>query len=63
MSMCGECSSWGSKVKETRKDTRWGWRWRLRECVECGHRWSTYEVPAEALSVDGDGDPEGRLER
>ena len=61
--MCGECSSWGSKVKETRKDTRWGWRWRLRECGECGHRWSTYEIPAEALSVDGDGDPEGRLER
>jgi transcriptional regulator NrdR family protein len=63
MSSCEECGSWGSKVKETRKDTRYGWRWRLRDCEECGHRWSTYEVPAGALSVDGDADPDGRLER
>ncbi len=63
MSACGECGSWKSQVKESRRDTRYGWKWRLRDCVECGHRWSTYEVPAETLQVENDGDPNGRLER
>lgn len=63
MSVCSECGSWKSKVKESRRDTRFGWKWRLRDCMDCGHRWSTYEVPAAGMTVDGDGDPEGRLER
>ena len=63
MSACPECGSWGSKVREARKDTRFGWKWRLRDCYDCEHRWSTYEVPAELLSVEGEGNPEGRLER
>lgn len=63
MSACPECASWNSRVKETRHDTRYAWRWRLRDCVECDHRWSTYEVPALVMTVDGDGNPNGRLER
>lgn len=61
--MCPNCSSWRSRVLETRRDTRYGWKWRLRQCYECDHRWSTYEMPAEHVSVDGDGDPDGKLER
>lgn len=63
MSQCPSCASWHSKVKETRPDTRFGWRWRLRDCSQCDHRWSTYEVDAEGLSVDGQGDPNGKLIR
>jgi transcriptional regulator NrdR family protein len=62
MSMCPVCNSWHSKVKESRKDTRYGWKWRLRDCQECGHRWATYEVPTGSLNVEG-GDPSGKLER
>ena len=63
MSVCVSCGTWASSVKESRRDTRFGWKWRLRDCKECGYRWSTYEVPAEMLEVDGDGDTDGRLER
>lgn len=63
MSACPQCGSWSSKVKESRRDTRFGWKWRLRHCYDCQHRWSTYEVDANTLSVEGEGNPEGRLER
>jgi transcriptional regulator NrdR family protein len=63
MSLCPVCGSWQSKVKESRRDTRYGWKWRLRDCSNCEHRWSTYEVPAETLQVESDGNPDGRLER
>jgi len=63
MSLCPECGSWRSKVKESRRDTRYGWKWRLRECHDCYYRWSTYECPAEAMSVDGEINEHGRLER
>lgn len=62
MSQCPSCGSWQSKVKETRPDTRFGYRWRLRDCSECDHRWSTYEVPVDTLSIEG-GDPNGKLIR
>jgi transcriptional regulator NrdR family protein len=63
VSTCPSCGGWKSQVKESRRDTRFGWKWRLRDCSECQHRWSTYEVPVDVLSVEGDGDPDGRLER
>jgi transcriptional regulator NrdR family protein len=62
MSACTSCGGWNSKVKESRKDTRFGYKWRLRDCSGCGHRWSTYEVPVELLEVDG-GNENGKLER
>ena len=63
MSACPECGSWERKVKESRKDTRYGWKWRLSDCLNCGHRWDSYECPAAGMTVDGEGNPEGRLER
>jgi transcriptional regulator NrdR family protein len=63
MSVCTECGSWNSKVKESRKDTRYGWKWRLRDCVDCGHRWSTYEMPADNIEATSEGDPNGKLHR
>ncbi len=63
VSVCAECGTWRSKVLESRKDTRFGWRWRMRECLDCEHRWATYEVDAETMTIEGHGDPNGRLER
>lgn len=63
MSACTNCGSWKSTVKESRRDTRFNYKWRLRECLDCNQRWSTYEVPVDLLSVDGTGDENGRLER
>jgi transcriptional regulator NrdR family protein len=63
MSQCTQCGSWQSQVKESRRDTRFGWKWRLRDCISCDNRWSTYEMPVENVTVDGMGDPNGKLER
>jgi len=62
MSLCSECGSWKSKTLETRRDTRYGWKWRRRLC-ECGHEWATYEMPADTVQVDGEANQDGRLER
>lgn len=62
MSLCSECGSWKSKTLETRRDTRYNWTWRRRRCDQCGHVWSTYEVPATNLEADPI-NPDGKLER
>lgn len=65
MSVCVSCGSWSSVVKETRRDTRFNWRWRFRECKECSHRWATYELPESSLDVANTEpiNPDGALER
>lgn len=63
MSACPACGTWNSKVRESRHDTRYGWKWRLRDCLDCNQRWSTYEVPVDGMTVDGTANPSGRLER
>lgn len=45
MSACPECHTFSSKVIDTRKQPETGWTVRRRECYECTHRWTTYEVP------------------
>jgi transcriptional regulator NrdR family protein len=63
VSCCPECGEWKSKTKETRKDTRYGYKWRRKECLECGHIWDTYEIPMSAMEITEDGNPEGKLHR
>ena len=46
MSACPECHTFSSKVVDSRKQMENGWTVRRRECYECHHRWTTYEVPA-----------------
>jgi transcriptional regulator NrdR family protein len=62
MSICVECGSWSSKTLETRKDTRFNWKWRLRQCNECGNRWSTYELPSDSVDAEPI-NPHGKLDR
>lgn len=52
MSACTDCSSWNSRVLESRRRPETGWQYRRRECVDCGTRWATYEVPAQDVLVD-----------
>lgn len=63
MSTCPECGSWQSAVKESRKDTRWGYKWRLRDCQNCQHRWATYEVPVDCMEINDAPHPSGKLIR
>lgn len=50
MSLCTECGE-DSIAIETRMDHR-GWRRRRRVCKVCAHRFTTYEIPADSLTVD-----------
>ena len=50
MSACPECHTFNSKVIDSRKQMETGWTMRRRECYECGHRWTTYEVPTADIS-------------
>lgn len=63
MSICVECGSWNSKTLATRKDTRFNWTWRRKECKDCGHQWKTYEIPVENLGQVEPSNPEGRLDQ
>ena len=42
----------GTKVLESRIDTRYGWGWRRRECLGCRVDFATYELPATAIDLD-----------
>jgi transcriptional regulator NrdR family protein len=42
----------GSKVLESRMDTRYGFAWRRRACLGCGADFATYELPVDALDID-----------
>ena len=55
MSACPDCGSWDSRVLESRRRPETGWHYRRRECLNCDHRWGTYEVPAQDVNV---GDPD-----
>lgn len=54
MSACPECADIKTKVMQS-----WvlknGWTVRRRRCIYgCNHLWLTYEVPCDALTLDGD---------
>lgn len=63
MSLCPECGAWESKTLETRKDTRYNWRWRRRRCLTCETIFETYEIQTGNLETAEPANPEGRLER
>jgi transcriptional regulator NrdR family protein len=63
MSICTQCGSWSSKTKETRRDTRYNWKWRWRVCNDCGHDWQTYEIPTDSLTNPEPANPDGKLNR
>jgi len=50
-SMCPFCNSAKHKVLEVREDKQRGMTRRRRECLDCGSRWSTYEVEADRLDL------------
>ena len=62
MSVCAQCESWDTKTLETRKDTRYNWRWRRKQCNECHEVFESYEIPAQFLTLP-EPLPGGKLER
>lgn len=50
MSACTNCAEFGSRVLSSRP-SRLGWTCRRRECLHCGSRFTTYEVPKENLTI------------
>lgn len=63
MSLCPQCGAWESKTLETRKDTRFNWRWRRRRCLDCNTIFETYEIPVGNLTIPEEINPGGKLER
>jgi transcriptional regulator NrdR family protein len=63
MSTCPECASWKTKTLATRKDTRYNWTWRRKECQRCGHKFQTYEIPVENVGLPDPVNPNGRIEQ
>lgn len=63
MSICTECGSWSSKTLETRKDTRFNWKYRRRKCNHCSRVFETYEIDATIINDTVPVNPDGRLER
>ena len=62
MSVCPECTSWRTKTHATRQDTRYNWRWRSKECLDCGERYESYEIPSQFLSLPEEwANPDGKL--
>lgn len=62
MSTCPECGSWDTSTKATRKDTRYNWRWRYKECNECNHKFESYEIAVQYLTFPEEpANPNGRL--
>lgn len=54
--LCARCKSFESKVVDTRRLEDHNRILRRRECLLCGHRWATYEIPAIELKGEmGDG--------
>ncbi len=63
MTMCIACGSWDSKTLETRKDTRYNWKYRRRKCNRCNRVFETYEIDATIIDDTEPVNPDGRLER
>ena len=49
--ICPECSHEKTTIPNTRPTTN-GWTYRRRECVNCGFRWNTYEIPESELTME-----------
>jgi len=45
---CTVCGMGPVATIDSRHDGEW--RYRRRRCTSCGHRWGTYEVPAELMA-------------
>jgi transcriptional regulator NrdR family protein len=59
MSACPECAYFGSKVTMTRR-LQGGWVKRWRRCLQedCGHGWTTFELPSYGIEPPEDSAPE-----
>jgi transcriptional repressor NrdR len=49
--ICPECGGSRTTIPNTRPVTN-GWTYRRRECVDCKHRWNTYEIPEDELTME-----------
>jgi transcriptional repressor NrdR len=47
--LCKQCESFESKVADSRGIEDKNVIRRRRECLVCGHRWTTYEIDSEEL--------------
>jgi transcriptional repressor NrdR len=47
--LCKYCESFESKVTDSRAIEDKNTIRRRRECIDCGHRWTTYEIDATEL--------------
>lgn len=63
MTICIQCGSWHSKVLETRKDTRFNWKYRRRRCADCNAEFETYEIDASQITHPEPINPTGKIER
>lgn len=63
MTICTGCGSWSSKTLETRKDTRFNWKYRRRKCNHCHRVFETYEIDATIINPSTPVNPDGKLER
>jgi transcriptional regulator NrdR family protein len=62
MSLCNQCGEWDTRTLATRKDTRFYWVWRSKQCNLCGFKFATYEIPVECVSMPEEGvNPDGKL--
>jgi len=62
MSMCPSCGDWNTRTTATRRDTRYNWVWRRKQCNECGHKFETYEMPIDCVTPPDEWiNPDGRL--
>lgn len=51
MSACPACRVFHSKVVDSRKQMHNGWVMRRRHCLECGERWTTFEIAEDDIRV------------
>jgi transcriptional repressor NrdR len=52
---CPECEGLESRVANCRQKAN-NTTHRRRECLNCGHRWTTYEISADALNKNNNQD-------
>ncbi len=52
MMKCEKCGSCNTDVFDTRLRKDDTIRWRRRACKDCGHRWSTVEVPLKGDDIE-----------
>jgi transcriptional regulator NrdR family protein len=53
--ICKQCNHDATSITNSRPTVN-GWTYRRRECMNCGHRWNTYEIPEDEISQEEDED-------